>query len=111
MAFYGLREDRGSDRSLTFLPRKNTSQFKGVDRTPLPPEPIEITTHCCVLQNLRTIRRTMAVIEMEITSEVAINFAHSQYDTNTVPVGPCRAAREVANQVGCCRDQFQRRTL
>jgi hypothetical protein len=32
--------------------------------------------------------KAMAVIEMEITTDVAINFAHSQYDTNAIPVGP-----------------------
>jgi hypothetical protein len=32
--------------------------------------------------------KAMAVIEMEIVSEVAISFVHSQYDTNTIPVGP-----------------------
>ena len=32
-------------------------------------------------------RESLAVIEMEITSDVAISFAHSQYDTNALPVG------------------------
>jgi hypothetical protein len=30
----------------------------------------------------------MAVITIEITSDVAISFAHPQYDTNTIPFGP-----------------------
>ena len=30
----------------------------------------------------------MAVIKIEITRDVAISFAHSQYDTNAIPVGP-----------------------
>ena len=32
--------------------------------------------------------KVMTVIKIEITSDVAISFAHSQYDTNAIPVGP-----------------------
>ena len=31
--------------------------------------------------------KAVAVIEVETTSDVAISFAHSQYDTNALPVG------------------------
>ena len=32
--------------------------------------------------------KVVAVIKIEINSDVAISFAHSQYDTNAIPVGP-----------------------
>ena len=32
--------------------------------------------------------KVMAVIKIEITSDVAISFAHSQYDTNAIPSRP-----------------------
>lgn len=39
---YGLREDRGSDRGLTFLQRKNTSQFKGLTGHPFRQNPLKL---------------------------------------------------------------------
>jgi hypothetical protein len=32
--------------------------------------------------------KAMALMEMEITSDVAISLAHSKYDTNAIPLGP-----------------------
>ena len=41
-----------------------------------------------LFENHHQIEKPIVVVHTEMKNAVAINFAHSQYDINSVPVGP-----------------------